>query len=212
MKRSGLVVILVMVVAIVAFSTMAFAFYSSARATFTFTVSSAQGSSIGIDLYTSQSTLRPANTSTQVGNYSAASSNNGEQYAVYILSYVATSQLNISFHIDNVTYTQKTGDPDFSASDIAYLDDAIDFYLVQANNLNTYNLNNLHTIANNAWIKQYDNTDATTKAATSYTVASLSEGSGYLFCYIRFNKSQELIPPKFDGMHISFLINTTLNS
>ncbi len=213
-------VIMLIVILIVVASTATYAFYSAERATFTFTVTSAQGSSIGLGLNVTSNTLRPANTSAQVGNYAAAASNNGESYAVYIISYIATTTLSVGFHIDDVSYLDSSNNDTFTNGEKAYLDDTIEYYLIRENNLTTYHIADgenyqttvLHTIANNAWIKKYDDTDATSIANTSYTIASLAEGEGYLFCYIRFNKSQELIPPKFDNMHIEFTLNTTLNS
>jgi len=220
MKKAGIIVIMFIVIIMVAVSTTAYAFYSAERATFTFTVTSAQGSSIGLGLHVTSNTLRPANTSSQVGDYTASSYNNGESYTVYIMSYVATSDLNISFHIDDVSYLDSSNNDTFTNGEKAYLDDTLEYYMVREANLTTYHIadgdtyqtTNLHTIANNAWIKKYDDTDATSIANTSYTIASLAEGEGYLFCYVRFNKSQELIPPKFDNMHIEFTLNTTLNS
>ena len=200
MKKTGLVIIFLIVLLIIAFSSTTFAFYNSARAEFSFVVGSEVGQSIGLMLASSNNTLRPADTSSAVKDYSKSSTDTHESYAVYVIQYNAASTLDIDFYVTNVSYLDKNGQS-FAAGREAYLDTILQYYLVVEPNLNTYNLNNLHTIANNSWISE-DN---------HYNVASLSQGSGYLFCYIRFNTTQEELPPFYDDMTISFEIASQLN-
>ena len=201
MKRTGLIIIFLIALLIIAFSSVTFAFYSSARAEFSFVVESEVGQSIGLSLSSSDNNLRPADTSAAVKDYSKSSADTHESYAVYIIQYNAASTLDIDFFVTNVEYLDKNGSA-FSAGYEAYLDTILQYYLVIAPNLNTYNLNNLHTIANNAWIGEDDH----------YNVPSLAQGSGYLFCYIRLNTTQELLPPIYDDMTISFTISSELNT
>lgn len=205
MKKTGLIIIFLIALLLIAFSSVTFAFYSSARAEFSFVVGSEVGSSIGLSLASANQTLSPADTSASVKDYSKSSADTHEAYAVYILQYNASSTLDIDFFVTGVNYLDKDGN-DFTAGQEAYLDSALQFYLVLASDLSTYNLNNLHTISNNAWITE----------DTHINVASLAQGSGYMFCYVRLNPdviTQELLPSSiFDGMTIAFTISSELNS
>lgn len=204
MKKTGLIIIFLIALLIIAFSSVTFAFYNSARAEFSFVVESEVGSSIGLSLAASNSALRPADTSSAVKNYSKSSADTHESYAVYILQYNASSTLDIDFYVTNVDYLDKSGN-DFTAAEETFLDSIMQYYLITASDLNTYNLSNLHTIADNAWLDEDEHMN----------VASLAQGSGYLFCYIRFNPAivtQETLPPQCDGMTISFTISSELNT
>ncbi len=226
MKKSGLVIILILAIAIIGFSSVTYAFYSSARAEFSFVVESEVGSSIGLNLYNSEKALKPANTSSEVGNYAAKDGATGESYAVFVIQYNATSALNLTFQITNVTYKDKAGN-DFSAGYNAYLDKILAYSIKLETSLDTYHLADnetynttvLHNLSASDWKLKYDNTNATTQAATSYNFPSVAQGSGYMFCYIRFYDvdedepvSQEMILPAFDDMTISFTIASQLNN
>ena len=217
MKKTGVFVIVILAISIMAFSSMTFAFYSSARAEFTFVVGSNVGSSIGLNLVNSSQSLKPANTSTVVGDYSKASDPNGESYAVFLVQYNASSALDVDFYITNVDYKDKAGNS-FSAGHIAYLDSILKYSIKLETTLNTYHLvddtyntPNLHTLVDNDWKFKYDSTSASTIAATSFNFPSVAIGQGYLFCYIKFDVSQELVPPQYDDMTISFTIASELN-
>ena len=216
MKKAGLIIIFILVLMIVVFSTATYAFYSSARAKFTFVIGSEVGSSIGLNLINSENTIKPANTSAQVDNYSALDSNSGERWAVYLVQYNVTSNyaLNVDFYIDDVEYADSQGNS-FAAGFESYLDTTLQYCIKLESSLTTYHLadgetyltTNLHTILNSEWKYKYDDTDATSQAATSFNITAPA-GVGYVFCYIRFNKSQELIPPQFNGASISFMIES----
>ena len=217
MRKTGLLIIVILALAIVAFSSMTYAFYSSSRAEFTFVVESDVGSSIGLNLVNSSKALKPANTSAAVGNYSKASNSNGESYAVFLVQYNASSALNVDFYITNVDYKDKSGNS-FSAGHIAYLDSILKYSIKLETTLNTYHLvddtydtPNLHTLVDDDWKFKYDSTSASTIAATSFNFPSVAIGQGYLFCYIKFDVSQELVPPQYDDMTISFTIASKLN-
>ncbi|MCR4875039.1 MAG: hypothetical protein K5923_04815 [Clostridia bacterium] len=199
MKKTGLIIIFLIALLIIAFSSVTFAFYSSARAKFSFVVESEVGQSIGLSLASSNNTLRPADTSSAIKDYSKSSADTHESYAVYILQYNAASTLDIDFFVTNVEYLDKNGNS-FNAGYEAYLDSILQYYLVLASDLNTYNLNNLHTIADNAWLEEDEHLNE----------ASLAQGNGYLFCYVRLNTTQELLPPIYDDMTISFMVSSEL--
>ncbi len=203
MKKTGFIILFLIVLLIIAFSSVTFAFYSSARAEFSFVVESEVGSSIGLSLSASNSALRPADTSVVVKDYSKSSADTHESYAVYILQYNASSTLDIDFFVTNVDFVDKAGN-DFTASQETWLDSIMQYYLATADDLNTYNLNNLHSIAENAWLDEDEHIN----------ISSLAQGNGYLFCYVRFNPgivTQETLPPQCDGMTISFTISSELN-
>ncbi len=216
MKKTGFFLIVILVIAIVGFSSITYAFYSSARAEFTFVVGSEVGSSIGLNLLNSSNTLRPANTSSAVGNYSGLN-DGSESYAVFIVQYNAASALNIDFYITSVAYKDKLGN-NFAAGDNAYLDSILKYSIKLETSLTTYHLvdetyntANLHTLNAADWKYKYDSTDSTTQASTSFNFPSVAIGQGYLFCYVKFDVSQELVRPIYDDMTISFTIASNLN-
>ena len=210
MKKIGIVLILILITLIVVFSSMTYAFYSSARAELTFSVGSAVGSTIGLNLVNSENTLRPARTSVDVDNYSKAEQNSNEQYAVYIVQYTASKDLNVDFYVTNVEFKDKSGN-DFSSGDVAYLNSILKFSIVKEDDLTTYNLNSLHLPSSLTWKSKYDQTNATTKANTSFSYANVLTGSGYIFLYIKFDVADELLKPTYDDMTISILISSTVS-
>jgi len=218
MKKTGIVILALIVILIIAVGTAAYAFYSSSRAEFTFIVESEEGASIGLNLINSSQTLTPANTSASVGDYTAVTGNNGEQYAAYEIQFVASSTLDIDFYITSVSYKDSAGN-NFSAGDIAYMDSLLEYAIKIESDLttyhiadgSTYNTSNLHTLQATDWMAKYDSTNSTTIAATSVNFSTLAQGTGYMFVYVRFNQSQELIPPTYDDMTISFTIMSVLN-
>ena len=222
MKKAGFLVIVILVVAIVGFSSATYAFYSAARAEFTFVVGSEVGSSIGLNLVNKSNNLSPANTAAGVNTYTPVSGNVGEEYAVFVVQYNVSSTISVNFFIDGVSYKDSLGQS-FSAADDLYLDSILAYDIKLETSLTTYHIadgetyltTNLHTINDSEWKAKYDNTDSTTRTATSFNFPTVQQGSGYLFCYVRFYDvgasapvTQELVPPAFDGMTISFTIAT----
>ena len=206
MKKVGIVLILMIITLIVVFSASAFAFYSSARAELTFTVGSEVGASIGLNLVNSDKVLRPARTTVDIDDYSKANTNNNEQYAVYLIQYNAASALNVNMYIVNVQYKDKNGNS-IPAADVAYLDSILKYSLKVETSLTTYNLNNLHTLQSSDWKLKYDSTNA---ANTSFNFPSIAQGTGYVFCYVKFDVSQDLLKPQYDDMSISFVLTSSL--
>ena len=198
MKKLGVLFLAVLVVAIVVVGTAAYAFYSAARADFTLIVQSAEGASIMLELETSSTDLRPARTSVGVGNYSAKDGDNGD-YAAYEINYVATSNVDVKLFLSDIafiyadeeglTQEQKTA---LHTERDAYLTAALKFCITMTED--TYD-----------WSKTYleNNTLA---------IQSISEGSGSIYCYIKFadNITQELLPPFYNGTKISFVLNSVV--
>lgn len=210
MKKTGIIIIFLIVLLVIAFSSATYAFFSAQRASIVFIVGSEIGSSIGLNIYTSNNAIIPPKTKSAVNDYSAVTTSSGESYAVYIIEYNAASTLDVDFYITDVEYEDSQGQS-FSAAKEAYLDGILEYCLKTEANLNTYNLNNLHTLTAQDWKFKYNETNATTKANTSFNFPSIAQGAGYLFCYIRFNVSQELVLPEFDDMTIAFVIQTVIN-
>ena len=209
MKKTGIVLILILITLIVVFSSMTYAFYSSARAELTFSVGSEVGSTIGLNLVNSNNALRPARATVDVDDYSKAQTNSNEQFAVYIVQYNASKPLNADFYIKSVVFKDKLGN-DFSAGDQLYLNSILKFSIKKEADLETYNLNNLHLASSLTWKSKYDETNATTKANTSFSYSGITMGVGYLFLYIKFDVSDELLKPSYDDMTISFILSSSV--
>ena len=162
----------------------------------------------------SEQNLTPANTSAVVNNYDALVTNNGEHWAMFIIQSNVPGgfSINTTLYVDDVSYKDAQGQA-LSLGYASYLDTTLQYcvkiesslatYHIQDNE--TYNSTVMHTIANNEWKYKYDDTDSTTQAATSFDVLAPS-GVGYVFCYVRFNKSQELIPPTLNNATTAFTL------
>lgn len=209
MKKTGIVLILILITLIVVFSSTTYAFYSSARAELTFSVGSAVGSTIGLNLVNSQKTLRPARTTVEMDNYAKAATNSNEQFAVYIVQYTASKDLNADLYIANLAFKDKSGN-DFAAGDVAYLNTILKFAIKKEADLETYNLSNLHNLVAADWKFKYDSTNATTQANTSFSFPGITQGSGYFFLYVKFDVADEMLKPIYDDMSISFIITASV--
>lgn len=196
MKKLGVLFIVVLAIAIVVVGTAAYAFYSASRADFTLIVQSAEGASIMLELETSSTNLRPAETSVGVGNYSAKAGDNGD-YAAYEIAYVATSNVNVKLFLSDITYVY-ADEAGLTSEQKLALHNARDAYLTAALKFCI-----TMTAETYDWSKTYlsDNTLA---------IQSISEGSGSIYCYIKFADgiTQELLPPFYDGTKISFVLNS----
>ncbi|MBE5763913.1 MAG: hypothetical protein E7338_06835 [Clostridiales bacterium] len=203
MRKLGVFVIVILAISIMAFSSMTFAFYSSARAEFSFVVTSDVGSSIGLSLVNSDNTLRPADTSAAVGHYEAATGENNEHIAVYTIGYVASGDVDIKIFVSNVVY-EYADETDQNRTTLhnqrdAYLTSILKFCITMGSDQDSWTTNYMEANKGNLT-----------------PISLLSGASGSLSCKVRFAQvindtitpvSQELIPPFYDGVKISFVLN-----
>ena len=203
MKKLGVLVIALLVIVMVGVGTAAYAFYSVARADFTLIIHSAEGAAIGLDLEAKQNTLRPADTSANVADYSAAQGTNNEQIAVYTIGYEASSDVDVKLFISDVVFeyadeTEQNSDALHAQRD-NYLRSILRFCLTVG-------------AASDVWTTNYMASNKDNLAPISFASGS----SGSISCKVRFAQidnenvvpvSQELIPPFYDGVKISFMVN-----
>ena len=198
MKKIGIVIIVLLVVIMVTVGSVAYAFFNSSRAEFSLIIYSAEGASIGLDLEASSTTLRPANTSANVADYSSATGANGEQYAVYTIGYEASSDVEVKLFISNATYVyaDETGKTAQQIEAIhlerdAYLTSVLQFCITVDENTDN-------------WTISYMESNKANLAAYEFSDGDI----GSIYCKVRFTVSQELVPPFYDGVKISFVVNS----
>ena len=204
MSKAGIVLVAILVIVLIAISSATFAFYYASRDEFTFYVGSASGQSVALTINSSSVGLRPATTTAGIKSYTKSTTDSRYQRALYIIRYEngASDPVNVKFYIDDVVYTNSSGGS-FSNTDLAYITTIIDFGFV-TNVAN--NVEHADDAEGLKWVKEYNDTPA--NMSNQITVAG--GAVGYLYCYIRFNVTQELVPPAFDDMKISFKIASSI--
>ena len=192
MKKWGIAIIAILVIVMAVVGSVTYAFFTSSQAEFTMIVQSAQGSAINLDLVAASTGLVPASTSAGVNNYSPKTAPNGEQYASYAIGYTTQSASTVDLYVKDIvfTYADETGLTDLQKQALhnerdEYFMSIIDFCITFTQN--TYD-----------WTKTYLSDDALT--------VNVAQGSGTFYFYIRFNVSQELVPPFYDNAKISFTL------
>ena len=206
MSKAGIVLVAILVIVLIAISSATFAFYSASRDEFTFYVGSASGQSVALTIDSSSTGLRPATTTAGIKSYTKSTTDSRYQRAIYVIRYEngASDPVNVKFYITGVEYTTANGGS-FTASDLVYIKSIIDFGFV-TNVAN--NVDHADDAAGLKWVKEYDENNANATMSNQITVSG--GAVGYLYCYIRFDVTQELVPPAFDGMKISFKIASSI--
>ena len=206
MKKTSILIIAIVAIVLIAASSAIYAFYSASRDEFTFYVGSASGQSVALTIDSSSTGLRPATTTAGIKSYTKSSEDSRYQRALYVIRYEngASDAVNVNFYITDVVYTTAQGGS-FSASDLLYIKQIIDFGFITESTNSVEHADNAEGLK---WVKEYDQTAA--NMSNQITVAGST--SGYLYCYIRFNVTQELVPPAFDDMKISFKIASSISN
>ena len=151
----------------------------------------------------SDNTLRPADTSAAVGHYEAATSENNEHIAVYTIGYVASGNVDVKIFVSNVVY-EYADETDQNRTTLhnqrdAYLTSILRFCITMGSAQDSWTINYMEANKGNLT-----------------PISLLSGASGSLSCKVRFAQvindtitpvSQELIPPFYDGVKISFVLN-----
>ena len=199
MSKSGILLVAIIVILLIAFSSATYAFYSSSRDEFTFEVGSAYGQSVALTISSSSTGLRPATTTAGIKTYGESSTDVKYQMAKYFIQYTnsASDAVNVKFYVTGVEYTPRNG-VTFTSTDEAYLDVILDYGLTTETTNNVSYANHTSAVQ---WLKEDD---------LSNQLAVNSGTTGYLYCYVRFNVTQELVPPDFDDMTIQFNISSTI--
>lgn len=203
MKRGGIIIIAIMIVFIVALSGTTYAFYSTGKVEFKITIASGSGSVLSLNLGEQDTILAPPETNSSVDNYAAVTGDKGD-YAVYCLDYVSTSSTDISvdFYATNVTYKDSSG----SFVNVGYknyLNDHIQYGFVIKED--TFALKDISSSDYpTTWIKASTGTE-------KITISNIANGKGKILCFVRFDLSEELLPPPLYGTKIAFTIGTNIN-
>lgn len=204
MKKTGIAVIILLVITILAVSGTTFAFFSAGSVDFEIYVEGQVGSVLAIDLFANQGTdIRPAQTTAQNNVYTAKSEDSGDM-AIFVLKYVSRSieAIDVEYTITDVKYvsggaTWATNNP-YSL----YLNDSIEYTFEM---LQTQTAPTQETIPTptKTWVKA---------GSGNNTFTAIPQGTGYLICYVRINKTDELVPPACRGAKLQFTISTAIST
>lgn len=201
MKKSGIVIILMLIVVLAVLSGTTFAFYSAGQVDFTFKITSETGSVLSLVIEDKSTGFSPAATNPNVDNYEAVAGDNGT-YGVYCLKYISTSStpINVKFYITGVNY--KRNAYNLESNYVSYLNENLSYgFLIKDSNFD------FSTDAKgepSTWIKPSSN-------GTNYiSIDNITNGTGYILCFIKFDLSEELFPETLSSTQISFTIGTEI--
>ena len=200
MKKSGIVIILMLIVVLAVLSGTTFAFYSAGQVDFTFKITSETGSVLSLVIGDKSTGFSPAATNPTVYNYEAVTGDNGT-YGVYCLKYISTSStpINVKLYITGVNYKRNAYNLD--SNFVSYLNENLSYgFLIKDSN---FNFSTDVKGEPSTWIKP--------SSGTNYiSINNITNGTGYILCFVKFDLSEELFPETLSSTQISFTIGTEI--
>ena len=201
MKKSGIVIILMLIVVLAVLSGTTFAFYSAGQVDFTFKITSETGSVLSLVIGDKSTGFSPAATNPNVDNYEVVTGDNGT-YGVYCLKYISTSStpINVKLYITGVNYKRNAYNLD--SNYVSYLNENLSYgFLIKDSNFN-FSIDAKGEPS--TWIKPSDGSDS-----ISFTIDT-EHRTGYILCFVKFDLSEELFPETLSSTQISFTIGTEI--
>lgn len=222
MKKTGIIIIALIVIVIVALSSATYAFFTAGQIEFQVFVEGETGSVLTISLADENNLIRPAQTTSSINSYAAKSGDSGD-FAVFILNYrsISTTNLNVTFRINEKAEYSGGRITNNSADYKEYLNDIIEFNFVRVPDDFTFSSNpdakwdflddtsNTWVNPTSLWVKV-----GQTTGNPVFNFLTTESRNGHVLCYVRVNPSitDELIPGDLKGVVVKFKIDTQIEN